>query len=191
MEELYERKQIPKLPIDKPEGLTMSEKLDKVLEKFEQMSEKKQFKLPWGIRTSKRKFRKNYAIVQLIRTNGGVTFKMVQIEDNTIKIGENIYDASADNILKYKKYPMLIIPEWNIKPVSPKSEELEIKPFSPRENFKQAVEDGTLTAAEKLILTTMKMEAIKPKMQISGKTILIIIGFLIAGYFVADYFKLF
>lgn len=146
------------------EKKTVGEKLDHVIEQLEQKGKKKKFKLPFGIRMQKGKpRRKNYAIVQTIKTNGAVNFKMTKIEDDTVKIGEGIHDASAGHILRYKRYPLVVIPEWTMKP------------FSPADNFKQSTEDGTLTAAQKVILTKMKMEAIKPKMQLNFKTILVIL----------------
>jgi len=171
------------------EEQTLKEQLDKVIEKLEEKEEKK-FKLPFGIRIQKGKTRKDSVVVCFIRTNGSVVFKMVKIEDDTIRIGENFYDASSGNILRYKKYPLLIVCEWNMKPVSP-GEKLKPALFSAKKNFKEAEKNGTLTAAEKLILTKMKLDAVKPKSAIGGKTILIIIAVIVVGYFAADYFKLF
>ena len=132
-----------------------------------------------GIRLTKGKTkRNNYAVVQTVRTNGSVRFKMMKIEDDTIKIGENFYSASADNVLKYKRYPLLIIPEWNIQP------------FSPANNFKQAAKDGTLVAAEKLILTKMKQEAIKNKFSMNWKIILVVLGLGAGLLYLLDYLQI-
>jgi len=159
------------------EEKSLKEKVDELYEEKEK-GRKKKFKVPLSIKLQKGKFKKGYAAVCLIKTNGAVEVKMVKIEDETIKIGENIYDASANNILRYKKYPLLIISEWNMKP------------FSPAENVEKASAEGTLTAAQKLILTKMKMEAVKPKMQLNFK---LIVGLLVLGaaiLFALDYFKL-
>ena len=63
-------------------------------------------------------------------------------------------------------------------------------PFSPKENKDNAEREGTLTAAEKLILTRMKQEAIKPKMNINFGMILVVLAIIVGGYFALDYFKI-
>ena len=158
---------------------SIREKLDKVLESLEKKEDKK-FKLPFFINMQKGKtLRKNYAIVLFIRTNGAVEIRMVKIEEDTVKIGDIFYDARASNVLRYKKYPLLVIAEWNMLP------------FNPQENLEQASKEGTLTAPEGLILTKMKLEAVKPKATLNAKVVLIVIGALIIGYFVLDYLKVF
>jgi len=168
--------------------LSISEKLDKLREKLDEQEEKK-FKLPWSIKFSGGKLKKNFVVVEIIRANGGVEFKMVKIEDNTIKLDDIYYDASADYILRYGKYPMIILPEWNIKPIGESNEQkYELKPFSSRENLNEAVDKGTLTSAEKFILTKMKMDAIQPKSHISMKAVIIMLLVLAGGFVALKYF---
>jgi len=153
----------------------------------------KQFKLPLGIRASgvMGAFKKqNKIIVQIIKANGSTAFTIAKIEDNTVKVKDNIYDASAGHILRYKKYPLLIIPEWNIKPISPESKETRPEPFNPKENMEKAAAEGTLTAAEKLIITKMKMEAVSKGMQLNWKVIFILLAVGAAAIFALDYFKI-
>jgi len=171
--------------------LSLTEKIDKVIEKLEEARTKKRFKLPLSIRLQKGKIkRKNYCVVVIIRTNGAVSIRMLPIEEDTVKVGETFHDARAGNILRYKNYPLLIVPEWNMKPIAPDSDEIKTEPFNPDKDFKEAGENGTLTSAQKLILTKMKLEAIKPKMKINIGTILIIGAVLVGGYFLLDYLKI-
>jgi len=164
----------------------ISKKLDKLLDNFESNQKKekeKKFKLPLGIRFSGRKTRKrNYVIVMLINTNGSVVFKMMKIDDETItlskKDGSTIHGASADYILRYKKYPLIIIPRWNMQP------------FKPSENMSEAEKNGTLSELQKIILLKMKLEAVKSKMNINIGMVLLIIGLLIGGYFLLTYLKI-
>ena len=144
---------------------TIKEQLDYIADKLDESKKKKKFKMPLNVRMSKGRFRKkNYAIVQTIKTNGSVDFKVLEIKDNTIQVGDVYHDASADYVLRYRNYPMLIIPEWNIKP------------FTPRENLEEAIKEGSLTSTEKFILARLKMDMIKPKMQMNFKVILIVIA---------------
>jgi hypothetical protein len=155
------------------EEKTVSQKLDRIIEGFEQQKQKKEFKLPMGIRTKKGKVRKNYAVIQLIRTNGAIEFKMLPIEDNTVKVGDIYYETTAKHVLRYKRYPMIIIPEWNISPLE--SPDLEPKPFDSQKNLEEAVKEGKLSAAEKFILHAIKMDLVKGKPKVNIGTILIVL----------------
>ena len=151
---------------------SLGEKLDKVLAKMEeQEGKKKKFDLPWSIRLQKGKIKKGYAVVQIIKTTGKIDFKMLPIEDNIVKLGEGLYhEATPEHICYYKKYPMLIVPEWNVKP------------FSPRENFEKAKNDKSLTFSNKYIYTKMKQDLVTPKAQWNMGWILMILGVIIGGF---------
>lgn len=151
---------------------TINEKLDRLIEGIEQSGRKKKFRMPMGIKMQKGKIRKNYAIVLIIKTNGSVFFKMVQIEDNTIKIGETYHEATAKYVLRYRRFPMIILPEWNITPLS----EPETEVFSPEKNLKEAMDKGKLSAAEKFILHAIKMDLVKAKPKMNIITIVVIIA---------------
>ena len=151
---------------------TINEKLDRLIEGIEQSGKKKKFRMPMGIKMQKGKIRKNYAIVLIIKTNGSVFFKMVQIEDNTIKIGETYHEATAKYVLRYRRFPMIILPEWNITPLS----EPENEVFSPEKNLKEAMDKGKLSAAEKFILHAIKMDLVKAKPKMNIITIVVIIA---------------
>ncbi len=166
---------------------TVNEKLDALLEGFETSQEKKKFKLPLGVRMQKGKIKKNYCIVQIIRTNGSIEFKMVLIEDNTIKVGDVYHEATAKYVLRYRNYPLIILPEWNITPISSPEEEA----FSPEKNLAEAVKEGKLSAAEKFILHAIKMDLVREKPKMDMTKVLIILGVIGAGLFLASYMGLF
>jgi len=151
---------------------TINEKLDRLIESIEQSGRKKKFRMPMGIKMQKGKIRKNYAIVLIIKTNGSVFFKMVQIEDNTIKIGETYHEATAKYVLRYRRFPMIILPEWNITPLS----EPENEVFSPEKNLKEAMDKGKLSSAEKFILHAIKMDLVKVKPKMNIIMIVVIIA---------------
>lgn len=160
------------------EEKTIKEELREIKQAIKEQKKKKKFRMPLSVRMQKGKFKKkDYAIVCFIQTNGAVTFKVMKIEDNTIKIREKFYSATAKDVLRYKGKPLLIITQWNMEP------------FSPEKDFEKAKEEGTLTAAQGLILTKMKMEAIKGKLQLNWKIILIIGALLIGLFWLLDYLK--
>ncbi len=156
------------------------ESVAKKLERIEEMLETKgkKFKVPLKHRIFKRQFSKdNYALVIWIRQNGSIDIKKVRIKDNTIKVGDVYYDASASYVLRYKNYPVIIQPEWNIKPVGS-----ETQPWKPQENIKKAINNGTLSSAEKFILHAIKMDLVKGKPKLNWGVILLILAVLGGGY---------
>lgn len=159
--------------------LPLKEKVDKLIEFFDkQQNNEKKAKFP-SIRFRVQKFifsRLNWILVMFIRTNGSIKLKKVKPVDNTIKIGDTIYDCSADYIMRYKRFPMIILTEWNMKP------------FSPADNFKQAVAEGTMTSTEKVIMAKMEKDAIKGKWSGSMGKILVIIGIIAGGLYALNYF---
>jgi len=157
--------------------LGINEKLNKLIEYMEKEKDEKKFKLPLKYRLQKMLFtRKQYVLLMLIRNNGSVIFKKVKPEDNTVKIKDTIYDASANYVLRYKRYPLIIQPEWNMKP------------FSIADDFKKATDEGTLTSTEKVIIAKMEKDQIKPKWGGSIKTLLIIGAIIIGALYALNYF---
>jgi len=161
------------------EEKSLNEKLDDILEKLNEKENKKKFKLPWTIRSQEGKTgKKNIILVLFIRSNGSTIFKLVPIVDDTIKIGEYFYEASANYILKYNKFPLLIIKEWDMQPLKLKDE------------VKESIDGGRMTAGEKYILTRMKLEMIKPKMQFNIWVIIIAIVVVVGGLWALNNFGL-
>jgi len=143
---------------------SFGEKLDDIKSMLEEKEEKKKFRLSPLISLQKwKKNKKNFALIMYIKNNLHVEFKFVNIDDSTVKINKYFHEASAKDIIYYKKYPVLIIKEWDQKPVSMRGE------------LNKAVSDGTLTASEKFIITKMEMESVKPKMKFNFKAIIILL----------------
>jgi len=161
------------------ENKSLSEKVDELyqLQMNQQGTKPKKFKMPLSVRLQPGKFKKqNFIIVGMIKANGAVTFEIKKIEDDTIKVGEYIYSASADCIMRYKRKPLIIIKEWDMQPLSLKQE------------VNEAVEKGRLVAAQKYILTKMRLEAVKPKMEMNWKIILIVLAIGGIGLWALDNF---
>jgi len=161
---------------------TITEQLEKLKREISQLQSPapKQFKLPIASRISKGKvMKKEWVHIMMIRTNGSIQIKTCKIEEDTVKFGDYFYDARACNVLRYKGMPVLVLKEWNISPEVPSKEHV----LNSEEDYKESVKDGKLTLPQKLILTKMKMEAIKPKMSFNMGTILIILLVIGGGYF--------
>ena len=163
------------------EGLSLSEKLDKTLnllegEKKPKKVSKDEFKLPFGVSFgAKSKVKKNHVIVQTIDDNGSINFRLLPIENNMIHLKDKgtYHLATADYMLRYKQYPFLIQPTF------------DSEPYNIRDRFNEADKEGRLTTWQKYYINVMNLSMLKPKMQMSGKIIfLIIIGAIIAIGFI-------
>jgi CRISPR/Cas system Type II protein with McrA/HNH and RuvC-like nuclease domain len=181
---------------DDNEKVSLSKKLDMVIEAIDkggiQKEKQKTFKLPFMIRfLSYPKIKKqNKILILMIKSNGSASFLWKKIEDNCVKIGEFFYDATAGHILRYKRFPLLILTEWNMIPISPENAKKRVaEPFDKGVNFNEAASEGTLTAAQKVIITKLHSDIIKPKMEFNFKAIILVIVLLVGGYYALSYFK--
>jgi len=166
------------------EEMTLREKMDQIFKKLEEQDSntKKKFSMPWSVKIfGKAKVKKNYAIVQTISTNGNVKFKMIQIEGDVVDIGKKIpqyHEATAEHVLRYKKLPLIIVPEWNMVP------------FSPASNYRKAVKEGELSTAQKTIISKIEANEIKKKSPVNWAVILAILALGAGAIFVLDYMGL-
>ena len=158
----------------------LNEKLDKVIELLEKDGNKK-VKIP---KLSRAKMKKGYSLVLVIRSNGLMNIYKLQIQDNVVKVpslvkGElpTYHEASAEHVMFYKKYPVLIITEWS-----------EV-PFSKASMMEKAKLDETLTFPQKIIYTRLRRDAITPKKSIGG--IILILAIIIGGIVALNYFGVF
>jgi hypothetical protein len=129
----------------------------------------KPFKLPFSKTFgSPAKIRKGNVLVQFVKTNGDVTFDWFPIEDDMVQIkyNKNLYAASAQYILRYRRFPLLIIPEWSLKP------------FSPFDHYIQTTQNKELAFPQKVIIEGSKRAALelKKKKSFGGMWIWILIG---------------
>jgi len=171
--------------------IPLTKKIDAIDTKLAEIlggKEEKKFNLPLGIRLGGRmKLKKNFCVVLLMRVNGEAVFKFVPIEDNYVKIDGTPYDVNADYMMRYKRYPLLVLPEWNLKPVIIGGEEKKvISPFDAKKDMSSAIEKGQLSTTAKTIIRIVEAEQVKQKSNISWTTILIIGGVLLVGYFIAS-----
>lgn len=145
-------------------------------------STSKQFKLPGKVRRgvkSKKKVKQNYAILIYVRTNGYSDIDYAPIENDMIYVKQSgLYHlATADYVLRYKKFPLIIIPEWTLEP------------FSPKSHLKTTIEEGKLALPQKAIINMVKLAQLGPKKpMLSGNMLWIVFGVVIALYFISKMF---
>jgi hypothetical protein len=154
------------------EDLSINKKLDKIIEGLqaipakEEVIEEKPFKIPFGARVSKGKAKKGWTTVQIIRNNGNIDFKRVQVTDGTVRVDDFPRVATIDYKLTYKGRPFLIVPEWSMKP------------FSAVENYEETVKEKMNMAGRKIVLSKLEGEQLKKKTGFGGIgwIILLIVG---------------
>jgi hypothetical protein len=124
---------------------------------------KKTFKLSYKIRAGwKTKLKKNYVLVLRVRTNGELVIHFAPINNEMIYVQDagTYHVSNAEYMLRYGKYPAIILPEWSLKP------------FSPSEHFKKTEQEGAEALHQRVIIKAMKMADIKQQGMMKGKTLL-------------------
>ena len=159
-------------------GGRIGEKLDKLIDIMEQSKPVAKTKIKFP-KLSKGKMKKNYVLAIILRTNKQMDIKKLRIEDNKIYLKDNktYHLALSDFVLRYKNYPVVILPEWDLQPIS--IDELQGKTIS----------EERLALPQKIIIQAMKESQLAKKKGMKG--IMIIIG-IIAGaaliYFIINSF---
>lgn len=128
----------------------------KSLLKSEEEEKKKKFRLPFGKKTSPRQGRKGWVTIMRINENGFINFEKQRIQDQTIMVDGVPRLATPDYVLHWKKVPMIIQPNWSVKP------------FSPEEHHEKSMEDGSHTKGYKILMARMKSDTTSPKPQMGG-----------------------
>ena len=140
-----------------------------LLDKLTGQNKTKVFKLPRKATLGhKGKLKKNHALIMWIRSNGNVDFNLAPIEDDFVynKFSELWHSATADYILRYRQFPLMIIPEFSNVPYKIKEHAFDIE------------EKGLSSRAQKVLLDIEKQAALAGKRKVSGKMML---GILIAA----------
>jgi len=155
---------------------------------------KKEFKLPRKITTGrKRKVKQNYALVFYIRTNGYIEIDYAPIVNDLVysKYSGLYHAATADYIMRYKKFPVLIIPEWSVAPIKEGDVVAnEQFPFSPVDHANIVKALGTQASQQKVLIDIERKAQLKDKKPIAGKTLLyIIIGVIVVLYLLNSFFN--
>jgi len=148
----------------------LSERIAKqVIEELSKKPDKmKEFKLPFGKRTGvKGKMKKNFVLAIIMKTNGNFDLKWVKIKNDLVYLKESdtYHTASTDFIGYYKKYPVMLLPEWDLTPLK-------------RENLYAQAEEGRLAKAQTVIIQNIMMAngLLKGKKSMGSMLIWLLVG---------------
>ena len=141
-------------------GDNINDKLDKLIainEKLIEEKKVKKWKLPMSGKLSKKQKKQGYVTYILIRNSGHMDFTKAPIDESTTLIEGIPRIATPDDILRDAKgNPFIIQPEWSVKP------------FSRIDAYSEDIKNQTLAAGFKLLLNTMKKDALELKKKSSG-----------------------
>jgi len=160
-------------------GKIADEVLSKLQEKglvIDDGKKPKNFKLPVTQRIgAKGKIKKNHVLVILLKTNGNVQIKLFKIDEDMIYLKESdtYHSANTDYIGYYKNYPVIILPEWDLKPLS-------------RRDLWEKAEGGRYAKPQSIIIHNVERASglLKKKKSFGGSLIWIILGLCVVGYLV-------
>lgn len=154
---------------ERRESGSLTERLAKIEEVIDSgNNKKKKEKVVKFKRISNAKLKNNYVLVILLKTNKQVEARVLPIKDNLIylKDNETFHIASTDFVMRYKKLPMIILPEW------------DLKPLSVDELMGKAIQDKSLAFPQKIIIQAMKQAQLMPKKK--GISVGLVIGIILA-----------
>ena len=143
--------------------------IEELLKEKKLAQKEKKFKFPFGKKVGRSQKKKNYVTVLLLNENGTYDFKKYPIEEQTILHDLIPRLATAGHVMFNKKgNPMVILPNWSVEP------------FSPKQHFKDSLNNGSNKKGYQILMSKMKSEQIsgKKKMGNIGKWI---IGIALAG----------
>jgi len=159
---------------------SIKDKLDAVIELLEEKErKKKEFKLPFGQRFgAKRKIKKGYALVVVLKRNRTTMMNFLPIENGLVYLDKNktYHLAAAECVFMYKKYPVIFLPEWSLIPIG-------YKEITGADNM----DDVT----QKVVATVSKLaqnDMIKRKGGFKMSWLLILVGLAVVGYIVFTQF---
>ena len=123
----------------------IEEELKEIKAELKEKKEVKEFRLPWKAKVGKAKAKKNWVGILKINENGNINASKQQIIEQTIVIDDVPRLATANYVLRWKKYPVIIMPSWSTEP------------FSPVANKEKSLEDGSNIAGYRLLMNRMKL----------------------------------
>ena len=182
-EEITEQEEEPKKKGLVGQLKELNEKIDIISQKDKQQKKlkKKKFKLPFQVKSQLKKLAvKNKVQVMLLQRTRNIKPVIGEIRDGMLLIKDMIYNGSVDSTWLWNgKIPTMIVPEWDLKPLTPQGiEEMkETSTMSAQELMNYCIKFGRSAVPGKIIIRAIEA---KQNQMLSGskasmKTIIITI----------------
>ncbi len=90
-----------------------------VLTQRDTKKEQKEFKMPSKLKNQLKKLAlKNKILIILLTRNRGMIPMVTEIKDGFVNIGGTPHQCAVDQVFLWKgKYPAMVVPEWDIRPI--------------------------------------------------------------------------
>lgn len=140
----------------------LNEKIDIISDKKKQEKKlkKKKFKVPFKVKSQLKKLAvRNKVQVMLLQRTRNIKPVIGEIRDGMLLIKDMIYDGSVDSTWLWNgKYPTHIVPEWDLKPLTPDGiEEMKrTSTMSAQDLYNYCIKFGRLAVPGKIIIRAIE-----------------------------------
>ncbi len=143
----------------------LNEKIDIISEKDKQEKKikKKKFKLPYKVKSQLKKLAvKGKVQVILLQRTKNIKPIIGDLRDGMLLVNDMVYNGSVDATWLWEgKIPTMIVPEWDLKPLTPQGiEEMKAtSTLSPQELMAYCLKFGRLSVPGKIIIRMVEAKA--------------------------------
>jgi len=116
----------------------------------------RKFKIPFSKRVNPTMAKKNFVTVMRVNENGFLKFERKEIVDQTIIVDGIPRLATPEFVLHHKKNPVIIQPNW------------DVKPYSPEAAVSKSLDNGSNTTGYKILMARMKSDNLGRKAPVGG-----------------------
>lgn len=135
----------------------------------------KEYKLPNKIRAvGKKKIKENYVLLIYVRTNGNIEMGFAPINNDLVYVKQTglYHAANAKYIMRYQKYPAMIVLEYSLIPINSEEQKFTSEPLNLEEHYIEAEKKGEISFPQKVVIAATKAAQMGSPMQFQGKTLL-------------------
>lgn len=139
---------------DISETLEVITQKDKAVKKLK----KKNFTLPFKVKSKLKKLAiKNKVQVMLLQRTRNIAPVIGEIRDGMLLIGDNVYEGAVKYTWLWRgKFPTMIVPEWDLSPLSKEGINKMRQPLSAGELNKDTVENYRSAEPQKIIIRAIE-----------------------------------
>lgn len=150
----------------------INKKLDIMTQKGKK-SKKKNFKLPFMVKTKLKKLaEKNMVLVMLLMRSKNIKPSIGEYKDGILYFEDRVFNGDPGFVWLYMgKYPCVILPEWDLNPISPS------------ELYKEADQNKSMADAQRFIIRSAEIAQSMEKPFMNKKSLMwIILGGIVIAY---------
>lgn len=153
--------EVEKKPIGMRQQLNdISETLDVITQKGKAVKKlkKKNFKLPFRVKSQLKKLAvKNKVQVMLLQRTRNIAPVIGEIRDGMLLIGDNVYEGAVKYTWLWGgKFPTMVVPEWDLSPLSKEGIDKMRQPLGAEELNKDTIKNYRSAEPQKIIIRAIE-----------------------------------